>query len=468
MDSFKSSSKSGTDAQENPLAPSSSSNLHHNAEDPGSSSCQNESDDHLMPPPVAPPRNISLSLAQNFPFSTPFISPSKEGEVPMEFSPGIKRHMQKANFRDVPKSPGTPTTLFKSLTTKDSPDSKTVQQSDSSEMHPGQIFANPESPSSEFKAMLDEIDVQESSSGYNDDNFLRRQEKPNFRRSRSLDLRKRLFDLSNTPPNAFKSVYKRPAAQEEDGDQSYTKLAKRPKELKLFGIKETSTSPLVKEQKDSKDPQEKVSDQGEVLDHERIKVAVDALQSPDVIGDCSREHCLPVITGKHNDLKNISHETMAHLLNEGYKDKFQKLTVIDCRYPYEYEGGHIKGAVNIYTEDDIDLFLKKEVLEVTGNQEKTHILVFHCEFSSQRGPSLLRHLRKLDRKMNIHQYPQLTFPEIYVLHLGYKEFFHNHPHLCIPSAYIPMADESYIEDLKYFRAKAKSWTAGERSGSFKR
>ena len=48
----------------------------------------------------------------------------------------------------------------------------------------------------------------------------------------------------------------------------------------------------------------------------------------------------------------------------------------------------VKGAVNLYTEDDIDLFLKKEVLEGTGKEQRTHILVFHCEFSSQRGPGL--------------------------------------------------------------------------------
>ncbi|RUS69837.1 hypothetical protein EGW08_022406 [Elysia chlorotica] len=432
-----------------------------NSQASSSRSVQRGNDGHLMPPPAAPTSAPHFHSAQNVPDFIPFISPSKEGEVPMEFSPGIKRHN-----KDGSNTPGTPTSLFKALTTKTTPESKSAI-TNSSEMQPAEVFKSPGSPSSEFKAMLDAIDVQESPSGSNDDNFLRRQEKPNLRRCRSLEMRKRLFDMSNTPPNAFKPVFKRPACV-DSGDQAYTKLAKRPKDLKLWGIKESSASPLVKEQCEEKSSQDKPCNPGEVLDHERIKVAVDALQSPDVIGDCSREHCLPLINGKHNDLKNISHETMAHLLNHGYQDKFNRLTVIDCRYPYEYKGGHIKGAINLYTEDDIDLFLKKEVLEAIGTKSKTHILVFHCEFSSQRGPGLLRYLRKLDRQMNIHQYPLLTFPEVYVLHLGYKEFFHNHPHLCDPSAYVPMADESYIEDLKHFRAKAKSWTAGERGGSFKR
>lgn len=448
---------------------SNSLNKCQNADDNASSSSQSKSDCHLMPPPAPPSKTIPLPSSQAILFSAAFTSPSKEVEVSMELSPGTKRHTHKANLMDIPKSPGTPTNLFKSLTTKDSPDFKGVQANNKSEMQPGEIFAKPETPSSEFKAMLDAIDVEEKHCESKDnDNFLRRQEKPIMRRCRSLEMRKKLFDVSNTPPNTFKAVNKRPAAHVDGGDQNFTRLAKRPKDLKLQGTKGSGLYPTIKEQSDTTKPQENTSDPGEDLNHERIKVAVDALQSPDVIGDCSREHCLPVITGKHNDLKNISHETMAHLLTEGYNDKFHKLTVIDCRYPYEYKGGHIKGAVNIYSEDDIDLFLKKEVLEATGKRSQKHILVFHCEFSSQRGPGLLRHLRKLDRKMNIHQYPQLTFPEIYVLHLGYKEFFRNHPHLCVPSAYVPMADESYIEDLKYFRAKAKSWTAGERSGSFKR
>ena len=25
--------------------------------------------------------------------------------------------------------------------------------------------------------------------------------------------------------------------------------------------------------------------------------------------------------------------------------------IIDCRYPYEYEGGHIKGAVSVWAEE---------------------------------------------------------------------------------------------------------------------
>lgn len=39
----------------------------------------------------------------------------------------------------------------------------------------------------------------------------------------------------------------------------------------------------------------------------------------------------------------------------------------------------------------------------------------------------MRHLRDLDRKLHIDCYPDLYYPELYLLHKGYKEFFENAP-----------------------------------------
>jgi len=60
------------------------------------------------------------------------------------------------------------------------------------------------------------------------------------------------------------------------------------------------------------------------------------------------------------------------------------------RYPYEFEGGHIVGARNIYTRDQIhDAFVKgKPEVKGPGVDGKRNILIFHCEFSSERGPNL--------------------------------------------------------------------------------
>lgn len=60
------------------------------------------------------------------------------------------------------------------------------------------------------------------------------------------------------------------------------------------------------------------------------------------------------------------------------------LMVVDCRYPYEYEGGHIEGAVNLYTEQ----LVTEALLEVPlQGVTRSLVIVFHCEFSACRGPA---------------------------------------------------------------------------------
>lgn len=48
-------------------------------------------------------------------------------------------------------------------------------------------------------------------------------------------------------------------------------------------------------------------------------------------------------------------------------------------------------------------------------------MIFHCEFSSERGPRMFTILREYDRSKNI--YPRLHWPEIYLLKGGYKDFW---------------------------------------------
>lgn len=49
-------------------------------------------------------------------------------------------------------------------------------------------------------------------------------------------------------------------------------------------------------------------------------------------------------------------------------------------------------------------------------------IVFYCEFSSERGPRMFRHIRNLDRRLHLASYPALTVPHMYVLAGGYKAF----------------------------------------------
>ncbi|KAJ8303929.1 hypothetical protein KUTeg_017512 [Tegillarca granosa] len=194
---------------------------------------------------------------------------------------------------------------------------------------------------------------------------------------------------------------------------------------------------------------------------EDIKNVVNRLAvEDDLISDGSGQLCLPTVQGKHHDLNNITHETMASVLLGDYDDVIGDFKVIDCRYPYEYNGGHIKEAENIYTHDGIlQLLNRSSVHSSDGNRA---VLIFHCEFSSERGPKLCRYLRSKDRELNSDNYPYLNYPEIYLLYGGYKEFYTNQKEFCNPQEYKPMLHCDHAQDLRHFRSKSKSWTAGEK------
>lgn len=84
-----------------------------------------------------------------------------------------------------------------------------------------------------------------------------------------------------------------------------------------------------------------------------------------------------------------------------------------------------QGALNLHQEDQIeDYFLQNPILSECP--EKRVLLVFHCEFSSERGPRMCRYVRKRDRDLNEKEYPNLHYPELYILKGGYKDFFPLH------------------------------------------
>lgn len=116
-----------------------------------------------------------------------------------------------------------------------------------------------------------------------------------------------------------------------------------------------------------------------------------ASSEPHLIGDFSRPFCLPLMEGRHSDLKSISAHTMAKLLRGDYFEAVASFKVVDCRYPYEFEGGHIRGAQNLYTQEQILTELvnsKTDTPKLVSDEPKRNIIVFHCEFSSERGPKL--------------------------------------------------------------------------------
>jgi M-phase inducer tyrosine phosphatase len=114
---------------------------------------------------------------------------------------------------------------------------------------------------------------------------------------------------------------------------------------------------------------------------------------------------------------------MNKIMNGSFSRQFDTLKVIDCRFQYEYDGGHIHGSVNINDAEQLDPLFFVNVTRRT-------LLVFHCEFSQVRGPDLAELFRKIDRQMNEACYPKLHYPFVYVLHGGYSAFHDAFPEHC--------------------------------------
>ncbi|MED6265385.1 hypothetical protein CHARACLAT_024905 [Characodon lateralis] len=194
--------------------------------------------------------------------------------------------------------------------------------------------------------------------------------------------------------------------------------------------------------------------------HTEIEKLLDKADgSNELIGDFTKPFILPTVEGKHQDLKYITSEMMVAALSGQFDHLVDQIIIIDCRYPYEFEGGHIKGARNLHQEDQVEDFLLNTPI-IPSCPEKRVVIIFHCEFSSERGPRMCRFVRERDRAMN--EYPKLHYPELYILKGGYKDFFPYFQTQCEPQSYRPMHHEDFKEDLRKFRLKSRTW-AGERS-----
>jgi rhodanese-related sulfurtransferase len=144
------------------------------------------------------------------------------------------------------------------------------------------------------------------------------------------------------------------------------------------------------------------------------------------------------------DLRVIAADTLAAVL--ATEIRFPVL-LVDARFEYEYDGGHIRGAVNTPTPED----LRRLSLSLP---ESTR-LIFHCEFSECRAPALCRWFRNEDRKANAENFPRLRFPHLYLLKGGYAAFYAQFPALCEPCGYVKMKDEGRKRERKEGLARVR-------------
>ncbi|KAM3937286.1 M-phase inducer phosphatase 2-like [Leptodactylus fuscus] len=252
---------------------------------------------------------------------------------------------------------------------------------------------------------------------------------------------RRLFRSPSMPTSIIRPILKRLDRPDDDDTP-----------VKSKRLKNVKSASLDKAEPEAAEPKMKLF-RSKSLCVETVEKILDNDQR-DLIGDSSKTYLLQTVEGQHQDLKYITPDMMNDVLEGKYKDHIDRCIIVDCRYPYEYEGGHIKGAVNLPLEHDVEEFLMKEPI-VPSSEDKRVIVIFHCEFSSERGPRMCRFVRKQDRKSN--EYPKLHYPELYVLKGGYKEFFPSNQSLCEPQSYRPMYHKDFKEHLKLFRSKSRTW-----------
>eukprot|EP00049_Salpingoeca_infusionum_P014390 m.268884 g.268884 ORF g.268884 m.268884 type:complete len:378 (-) comp15663_c2_seq1:516-1649(-) len=99
--------------------------------------------------------------------------------------------------------------------------------------------------------------------------------------------------------------------------------------------------------------------------------------------------------------------------------------VFDCRFPFEYAAGSVLGALNTPLIANVETLLFRDGQPLYTPDT---VILFYCEFSSQRAPRLWRHIRHVDAAMN----PDgcLAYPEMYVVHGGFKAIYATARDLC--------------------------------------
>jgi hypothetical protein len=99
----------------------------------------------------------------------------------------------------------------------------------------------------------------------------------------------------------------------------------------------------------------------------------------------NRKCLLPTVPDRKNpDLNVLAPETMKQLLDGHYSKQLSGFKMIDCRFEYEYEGGHIDGALHLKDPKQVEDLLFKKVLP----NSKSQAIIFHCEFSQNRAPKM--------------------------------------------------------------------------------
>ena len=143
----------------------------------------------------------------------------------------------------------------------------------------------------------------------------------------------------------------------------------------------------------------------------------------------------------------ITHDQLALLLKGTCTESmpFKRFVIIDTRFIYEFKGGHIMCANHVQKRSDIIRLYDKY-----KQWGQNIAVIIHCEYSTDRGPKVLSIFSEYDRSQNLRNYPNVSFPNIFLLKGGYRTFWENHPDLC-EGGYVKMKQEKYIYNKEFQR-----------------
>ena len=162
-------------------------------------------------------------------------------------------------------------------------------------------------------------------------------------------------------------------------------------------------------------------------------------EKPRLIRSCSSQGGLPSIAPLSGDpFRTITADDLSRLLTDPMSHDFERIIIIDARFWYEFRGGRITGARNVTT--------RSELAGIYNQYRGQNVcIVFHCEFSRNRGPTLMRLFRDYDRRENGKNYPDLCYPNILLLEGGYSNFYSKCRSLC-NGDYVRMRDPRFVEN----------------------
>lgn len=161
---------------------------------------------------------------------------------------------------------------------------------------------------------------------------------------------------------------------------------------------------------------------------------------------------IPSFRIRQDTFRRIDSHTLCRLVDGEFSEVYSEIVIVDCRFEYEFAGGHIRGAINVNSKQQLEqlLFRDREC-----SHERNVLLVFHCEHSAYRSPMLANHLRSCDRELNAHDYPKLFYPDVVVLDGGYNQFFNAARDRCEPQNYVGMNHQEHQQtcekELSKFR-----------------